>query len=118
MVLGGFFGGFGWFRVLVPNRLLTTKYGNYTCPVGSGASIQASVISYQKSFYLDYRIKINLNLLQRFLLFVVCTVQLRLVHARKLQRIQRKKYCALQARIFSYWEDYAGSKISSRHALT
>ncbi|XP_044169624.1 uncharacterized protein LOC114951799 [Acropora millepora] len=41
----------------------------------------------------------------------VCTVQLRLVNARKLQRIQCKKYCALQARIFGYWKDYAGSKI-------
>ena len=47
----------------------------------------------------------------------VCTVQLRLVNARKLQRIQRKKYRALQALIFGYWEDYAGSKISSRRFL-
>ena len=47
----------------------------------------------------------------------VCTVQLRLVNARKLQRIQRKKYRELQARIFGYWEDYAGSKISSRRLL-
>ena len=47
----------------------------------------------------------------------VCTVQLRLVNARKLQRIQRKKYRALQARIFGYREDYAGSKISSRRLL-
>ena len=36
----------------------------------------------------------------------VCTVQVRLVNARKLQSIQRKKYLALQARIFGYWEDY------------
>ena len=52
----------------------------------------------------------------------VCSVQVRLVNARKLQRIQRKKYSALQARIFGSWEDYAASKISSRdslkHALT
>ena len=47
----------------------------------------------------------------------VCTVQVRLVNARKLQRIQRKKYRALQARIFGYWEDYAASKISSRRLL-
>ena len=32
----------------------------------------------------------------------VCTVQVRLVNARKLQRIQRKKYRALQARVFGY----------------
>ena len=32
----------------------------------------------------------------------VCTVQVRLVNARKLQRIQRKKYRALQERVFGY----------------
>ena len=32
----------------------------------------------------------------------VCTVQVRLVNARELQRIQRKKYRALQARVFGY----------------
>ena len=47
----------------------------------------------------------------------VCTVQVRLVNARKLQRIQRKKYRALQAWIFGYWEDYTASKISSRQLL-
>ena len=47
----------------------------------------------------------------------VCTVQVRLVNARKLQRIQRTKYRALQARIFGRWEDYAASKISSRRLL-
>ena len=45
----------------------------------------------------------------------VCTVQVRLVNA-------RKNYPALQARIFGYWEDYAASKIkvgdSLKHALT
>ena len=40
----------------------------------------------------------------------VSTVQVRLVNARKLQRIQRKKYPALQATIFGYWEDYTASR--------
>ena len=47
----------------------------------------------------------------------VCTVQVRLVNTRKLQRIEHKKYRALQARIFGYWEDYVVSKISSRRLL-
>ena len=42
----------------------------------------------------------------------VYTVQVRLVNARKLQRIQRKKYRALQARIFGYWEDYSANVFS------
>ena len=47
----------------------------------------------------------------------MCTVQVQLVNARKLQRIQDKKYRALQARIFGYWEDNAASKISSWRPL-
>ena len=47
----------------------------------------------------------------------VCTVQVRLVNVRKMQRIQRKKYHALQARIFGYWEGYTANNISSRRLL-
>ena len=47
----------------------------------------------------------------------VCTVQVRLVNVRKMQRIQRKKYRALQARIFGYWEGYTANNISSRRLL-
>ena len=46
-----------------------------------------------------------------------CTVQVRLVNVRKMQRIQRKKYRALQSRIFGYWEGYTANNISSRRLL-
>jgi hypothetical protein len=44
-------------------------------------------------------------------------LQIRLVTQKKLKRHQRRTYRHLQGKIFTAWEDYAGSKISARQLL-
>ena len=39
-------------------------------------------------------------------------IQIQLVSDGKLSRIQRRKYCLLQSKIFKYWEDYSSSEIT------
>ena len=45
------------------------------------------------------------------------SLQVRLVRARKLRRVQRRKYRLLQAKIFSSWDDYENDTINSRSLL-
>ena len=44
-------------------------------------------------------------------------LHIRLVSARKLTRIQRKKYRQLQARIFDLWEEYENNNKTARQLL-
>ena len=44
-------------------------------------------------------------------------LQMRLVGEQKLQRIQRKKYRDLQAKLMGHWDDYAGGRKTSGQLL-
>ena len=46
------------------------------------------------------------------------SLQMKLVSERKLKRIQRKKYRALQTRIFDLWEEYTNGERNARQLLS
>ncbi|XP_020915135.2 uncharacterized protein LOC110252639 [Exaiptasia diaphana] len=45
------------------------------------------------------------------------SLQVRLVRAKKLRRVQRRKYLLLHSKIFSLWDDYENGDINSRSLL-
>ena len=96
------------------NTFLPSSWSVYTQPVCTNNDIEGwyNSLNQRAGGRVHLPFYLLIHLLHRE--SSVCIVQLWLVNARKLQRIQRKRYHALQAWIFGYWEDYAGSKLSSK----
>ena len=44
-------------------------------------------------------------------------LRIRLVSEKKLKRIQRAKYCSLQAKIFDHWDDYSNERNTAEQLL-